>query len=71
MRREVCRCEAWDFPHRLYSGECMGHNLSDCPSQIRWRDPYGTGDWWYAHVEHGCAGYNGASGYAKTVYKNA
>jgi len=35
MRREVCRCEAWDSPHQLYSGECRGHHLADCPRPER------------------------------------
>lgn len=50
-----CRCEKYPFPHRLYSGECRGHDLADCPSLVRTHDPYGTGDHWYAHIEHGCA----------------
>ena len=54
MKREICKCEAYDFPHRMYGGRCYGHNLADCPAQIVEVDPYGTGDTWYREVEHGC-----------------
>ena len=54
MKPESCRCEAYDFPHRMYGGKCYGHNLADCPAQIVEVDPYGTGDTWYREVEHGC-----------------
>ena len=49
-----CNCEAYDFPHRPGGGDCHGHNLADCPSQIVVPDPHGTGDRWYRWVEHGC-----------------
>ena len=54
MKREICKCEAYDFPHRMYGGRFYGHNLADCPAQIVEVDPYGTGDTWYREVEHGC-----------------
>ena len=54
MKPELCKCEAYDFPHRMYGGRCYGHNLADCPAQIVEVDPYGTGDTWYREVEHGC-----------------
>ena len=28
MKPESCRCEAYDFPHRMYGGKCYGHNLA-------------------------------------------
>lgn len=56
MPREVCKCEAYDFPHRMYGGKCYGHNLADCPCPDIEVDPYGTGDTWYRTVEHGCRG---------------
>ena len=54
MKPESCRCEAYDFPHRLHGGKCYGHNLADCPALLVEVDPYGTGDTWYREVEHGC-----------------
>lgn len=59
MRREVCHCEAYKFPHRHYGGECRGHDLADCPSQIVIPDPHGTGDHWYRWIEHGCRDWAG------------
>ena len=49
-----CHCDAYNFPHRRYSGECRGHDVADCPQLERTTDPYGTGDHWYVWIEHGC-----------------
>lgn len=54
MKPDLCRCEAYDFPHRLFGGRCYGHNLADCPTPDIEVDPYMTGDTWYRTVEHGC-----------------
>ena len=54
MRHTICTCEACPDPHQPMSGDCHGHDLADCPSQIVIPDPYGTGDRWYRWVDHGC-----------------
>lgn len=54
-KQELCQgCEAYDFPHRLLSGDCYGHNLADCPNQKTITDPYGTGDLNYHWIQHSC-----------------
>lgn len=52
--QETCNCEAYDFPHRIYSGNCYGHDMLDCPNPKTIADPYCTGDTWYHHMEHNC-----------------
>lgn len=53
-KQETCTCEAHKFPHRLYGGDCYGHDLADCPNIKTVTDPYGTGDLSYHWIEHGC-----------------
>jgi len=54
MNYTPCHCEAFHHPHRPGGGDCHGHDLADCPSQIVIPDPHSTGDHWYRWVDHGC-----------------
>lgn len=52
--QETCTCEAYPYPHRLYGGDCYGHNLIDCPTPLIEVDPYCTRTFNYREVAHGC-----------------
>ena len=58
-----CNCNAYAFPHRAAGGLCTDpgddpKSCSDCQYSTIERDPYGTGDRNYSHIncglENGC-----------------